>query len=415
MLVTRETANTGILPGIAAMAAVVAGLSMLGQFAIASYLPAFPVIADEMHVTTVQVQQSLTAYLLPFALMMPWHGAISDAVGRRRMILLGCALFVFGSLVCACATGIWGLHAGRALQGVSAGIGVIVGRAMVGDVFHGMTAQKVMALVAMIFALGPALAPVCGGWLLLWIGWRSIFVFLALVSASLLAACWLWVPETLPPARRHPLHPVSLARAYGAMLVDGRFIALALANAGVNVAIYVYVFTAPRFVTQYLGLSAQSFGWVFIPIVAGILFGSFVAHRIAGRISPVHSVLLGHAVMLLAGTFNLVVCTLRAPAMPWALVALPVFATGMIMTQPSLQLLALDCLPMRRGLASSGYVTTQQFGNFLLSALLVQLLDSTIKMAICMTGLQLLGLVMFVAAQRWTTGSGSRRRRNGSA
>lgn len=382
------------------MAAVVAGLSMLGQFAIASYLPAFPVIADDMHVTGAQVQQSLTAYLLPFVLMMPWHGAISDALGRRRMILLGCALFTLGSLVCAGATGIWGLHVGRALQGGSAGIGVIVGRAMVRDVFHGIKAQKVMALVAMIFALGPALAPVCGGWLLLWIGWRSIFVFLALVSASLLAACWLWVPETLPRARRHPLDPMSLARAYGNMLAHGRFIALALANAGVNVAIYVYVFTAPRFVTQYLGLGAQSFGWVFIPIVAGILFGALASHRIAGRVRPEQSVWIGHAIMLLAGTFNIAVCALHAPAMPWALVALPVFAAGMTITQPSLQLLALDCFPMRRGLASSGYVTTQQFGNLLLSALLVPLLDSPVKIAICMAGLQLFGLVTFLASQR---------------
>jgi DHA1 family bicyclomycin/chloramphenicol resistance-like MFS transporter len=401
MPASGETAHTEPMPGVAAMAAVVAGLSMLGQFAIASYLPAFPVIADDMHVTGAQVQQSLTAYLLPFVLMMPWHGAISDALGRRRMILLGCALFTLGSLVCAGASGIWGLHVGRALQGGSAGIGVIVGRAMVRDVFHGIKAQKVMALVAMIFALGPALAPVCGGWLLLWIGWRSIFIFLALVSASLLAACWLWVPETLPPARRHPLHPVSLALAYGSMLAHGRFIALALANAGVNVAIYVYVFTAPRFVTEYLGLGAQSFGWVFIPIVAGILFGALVSHRIAGRVRPEHSVWIGHAIMLLAGTFNIAVCALHAPAMPWALVALPVFAAGMTITQPSLQLLALDCFPTRRGLASSGYVTTQQFGNLLLSALLVPLLDSTVKIAICMAGLQLFGLVMFLTSQRW--------------
>ena len=374
---------------------------MLGQFAIATYLPAFAIMSDALHATNAQVQQSLTAYLLPFALMLPWHGAISDAVGRRRMILFGCALFTVGSLVCAGATGIGTLHAGRALQGVSAGIGVIVGRAMVRDVFDGMQAQQVMALVAMIFALAPALAPVCGGWLLLWTGWRSIFVFLALVSAVLLIACWQWVPETLPPARRHPLHPVLLARGYGSMLTHWRFIALTLANAGVNLGIYLYVFAAPTFVTQHLGLGAQSFGWLFIPIVAGILLGSLVSHRIAGKISPERSVLLGHAVMLLAGILNIAITTMHAPAMPWALMALPVFAAGMTITQPSLQLLALDCFPERRGLASSGYVTGQQFGNFLMAALLVPLLlDSTVKMALCMAGLQLLGLTMFVAAQR---------------
>jgi len=390
------------------MAAMAAGLSMLGQFAIATYLPAFAVMSNDLHASTAQVQQSLTAYLLPFALMIPWHGAISDAVGRRRMILLGCALFTLGSLICTGATGIAMLHAGRALQGVSAGIGVIVGRAMIRDVFDGMQAQKVMALVVMIFALAPALAPVCGGWLLLWMGWRSIFVFLALVSALLLVACWRWVPETLPPARRHPLHPVLLARAYGAMLTQRRFIALALANAGVNVAIYIYVFAAPRFVTEHLGLDAQSFGWLFIPIVSGILVGSLISHRIAGRMSPERSVMLGHAGMLLAGAFNIAVTVLHAPAFPWALVALPVFAAGMTITQPSLQLLALDCFPERRGLASSGYVTVQQFGNFLLSAFLVPLLlDSTVKMALCMAGLQLFGLIMFVASRRGTAAAAS--------
>ncbi|MGH8784192.1 MAG: multidrug effflux MFS transporter [Cupriavidus necator] len=397
--VPRGTPQSAPVPGVAAMAAMAAGLSMLGQFAIASYLPAFAVMGEDLHATAAQIQQSLTAYLLPFALMIPWHGAISDAVGRRRMILLGCALFTLGSLICAGATGIAMLHAGRAVQGVSAGIGVIVGRAMVRDVFDGMQAQKVMAIVAMIFALGPALAPVCGGWLLLWTGWRSIFVFLALVSASLLVACWQWVPETLPPARRHPLHPVFLARAFGSMLAHGRFLALALANAGVNVAIYLYVFSAPHFVTRYLGLGAQSFGWLFIPIVAGILIGSLIAHRIAGRISPARSILLGHAIMLVAGMFNIAVTTMSAPAMPWSLVALPIFATGMTITQPSLQLLALDCFPKRRGLASSGYVAMQQFGNFLLSALLVPMLDSLVKMAICMAALQMLGLAMFAAVQ----------------
>ncbi|MEK7695352.1 MAG: multidrug effflux MFS transporter [Pseudomonadota bacterium] len=388
-------------PSVGSKAALTAGLSMLGQFAIATYLPAFAAIANALHASTAEVQQSLTAYLLPFALLLPWHGAISDAIGRRRMILAGCVFFVAGSLVCAGATGIDMFYVGRALQGVGAGIGVIVGRAMVRDTFDGMQAQKVMALIAMIFALAPALAPICGGWLLVWMGWRSIFVFLALISGSLLVSCWIWVPETLPPACRHPMHPKLLARGYFAMLSSRRFMSLALANAGVNLAIYIYVFAAPRFVYQHLGLGAQSFGWLFIPIVAGIIAGALVAHRIAGRTSPESSVNRGHLVMMAAGVFNLAVAALHLPPMPWALVALPVFAAGMMMTQPSLQLLALDCFPERRGLASSGYVTAQQIGNLLSSALLVPLLlDSTMKMALGMAGLQIAGLVAFHVALR---------------
>jgi DHA1 family bicyclomycin/chloramphenicol resistance-like MFS transporter len=397
-----QGAQAGLqLPGIGAMAAMAAGLSMLGQFAIATYLPAFAAMGSALHASTAQVQQSLTAYLLPFALLLPWHGAISDAIGRRRMILAGCALFVVGSIVCAGATGIGMLYAGRAFQGVGAGIGVIVGRAMVRDAFDGMQAQQVMALIAMIFALAPALAPVCGGWLLVWAGWRSIFLFLALISGGLLVSCWLWVPETLPPARRHPLHPAVLARGYLGMLSSRRFMALSLANAGVNLAIYIYVFAAPRFVFQHLGLGAQSFGWLFIPIVTGIIAGALVAHRIAGRASPEASVMWGHAVMLAAVAFNVAVTVWQAPAMPWTLVALPIFAAGMMITQPSLQLLALDCFPERRGLASSGYVTVQQVGNLLSSALLVPLLlDSTVKMALGMAGLQAVGLVAFHVSRR---------------
>jgi DHA1 family bicyclomycin/chloramphenicol resistance-like MFS transporter len=380
---------------------LVAGLSMLGQFAIATYLPAFSVMALALHATPTQVQQSLSAYLLPFALMVPWHGAISDAIGRRRMILVGNALFTVGSLMCAASPSISLLYAGRALQGMSAGAGVIIGRAMVRDVFHGTDAQKIMALVAMIFALSPALAPVCGGWILLWTGWRGIFVFLAILSATLVVITWFFVPETLPPSRRHPLHPGSLGRAYATLFAKPRFVTLALANAAVNLGIYLYVLAAPTFVVKHLGLGAQSFGYLFVPIVLGLIAGAAVAHRIAGQGSPARSVLLGHLVMVVAGVINIGVNAMHASPLPRALVALPIFSLGMMLTQPSLQVMALDCFPERRGLASSCYLTVQQFGNFLSSALLVPLLlGSTLHMALGMAVLQCLGLVMFCIARR---------------
>ena len=301
---------------------------MLGQFAIATYLPAFDAIAKALHASPAQVQQSLTAYFLPFALMMLWHGAISDAVGRRRIILAGLLLFTLGSLVCAAAISIEMFYAGRVVQGLSSGIGVIVGRSMVRYIYNGVQAQKRMALIAMIFALAPALAPLCGGWLLAWTGWRGILLFLGGLSALLLLASWLWLPETLPPDRRHSLHPIKLASAYAAVFVDTRFIAITLTNAAVSAAIYVYVFSAPIFVTRHLGLGAQSFGWLFIPIVVGMVFGSAIAHRIAGHMTPWRCVGLGQAVMALAGIINIGINATALPAFPWALLPLPVFALG---------------------------------------------------------------------------------------
>jgi MFS family permease len=236
-------------------------------------------------------------------------------------------------------------------QGVSAGVGVVIGRAMVRDVFDGTEAQKIMALVAMIFALAPALAPVCGGWLLLWTGWRSIFIFLAILSACLVVVSWFLVPETLPPACRHRLDPVPLARAYATLLTKPRFVALALANAAVNLGIYLYVLAAPTFVVRHLGLGEQSFGYLFVPIVLGLIAGAAVAHRVAGGGSPARSVILGHLIMIVAGVINIAVNAMHASPLPWDLVALPIFGLGMMLTQPSLQVMALDCFPERRGLA----------------------------------------------------------------
>jgi DHA1 family bicyclomycin/chloramphenicol resistance-like MFS transporter len=205
----------------------------------------------------------------------------------------------------------------------------------------------------------------------------------------------------LPPARRHSLHPVELTKAYAAVFADRRFMAIALTNAAVITAIYVYVFGAPSFITRHLGLDAQSFGWLFIPIVGGMVVGSAVAHRFVGRMTPWRCVGIGHAVMALASVINIGINATDLPAFPWALLALPVFALGMTLTQPSLQMMALDCVPNRRGLASSCYMTVQQVANTLSSALLVPALaESILHMALGAAALQVVGALIFGLAMR---------------
>ncbi|MCY1423413.1 Multidrug resistance protein MdtL [compost metagenome] len=286
------------------------------------------------------------------------------------------------------------------LQGLSAGVGIVVGRAMLRDRFDGVLAQKQLAMVAILFSLAPALAPVCGGWLLPLVGWRGIFAFLAVLSALLWLGCWRYLDETLPAERRQSLRPLVLTRGFVGLLRDGRYLLVCLANAGVNTAIYLYVLGAPTFVTRHLGLGPQSFAWLFLPIVGGLLLGSFAAHRAAGRQAPERAVLIGYALMLAAALLNIGAALWLPVGVPWSLLALPLFGFGLMLTQPGLQLLALDRFPERRGLASSGYVTIQQASNALSAAVLVPLLlDSTLGLALGMGALVVLALLAFGLAQ----------------
>ena len=194
------------------IAILLAALAALGPFSIDTYLPSFPEIGEALGATPLQVQQTLTAYLLPFAIMTLWHGAISDALGRRRVILVALGLFALASAACVFATRIEHLWILRALQGMTAGAGIVIGRAIVRDLFDGAPAQRLMANITMMFALAPAIAPMIGGWLQALFGWRSVFGLLVLMTFALWLACLRLLPETLPAARRQPLHAAYLWR-----------------------------------------------------------------------------------------------------------------------------------------------------------------------------------------------------------
>jgi len=342
-------------------------LSALGPFCIDAYLPAMPEIAERFGVPMAAVQGTLTAYMIPFSLMTLWHGALSDSFGRRRVVLLGLAVFLFASLGCALAPSLGWLLAFRMLQGATAGMGMVVGRAIVRDLYDGAAAQRLMALVAIIFAIAPAIAPVIGGWLHTWLGWRSIFGFMVLYTFMLILSLRRFLPETLDHSRRQPFNPGFLARSYLGVLKNRGFmltcVAVSLAGAG----LFVYVFSAPVFLMKHLHVSETGFLWLFGPITAGIVTGNLIAVRLAGKISILRAAFLGCGVMLASACINLTMNLLMAPSLPWAV--LPVFGhmLGMSIALPSLTLKAIDFFPNQRGLAASCQSFIQSTGNSLLS------------------------------------------------
>ncbi|HMY07503.1 MAG TPA: MFS transporter, partial [Accumulibacter sp.] len=196
------------------LAILLAALVAIGPFSVDTYLPSFADIADSLRASPLQVQQTVTAYLLTATVMTLFHGAISDAVGRRRVLLTMVILYALASAGCMLAHRVEILWLFRALQGMTAGAGIIVGRAIVRDLYQGSDGQRMVSQIMMIFAIAPIIAPLCGGWLQTWFGWRSVFAFLLLFSALLAVICWLRLPETLPSFQRRSLKPRDLAERY---------------------------------------------------------------------------------------------------------------------------------------------------------------------------------------------------------
>ena len=368
--------KTAIPPS--ALAALLAGLSAIGPFSIDAYLPSMEEIGQELGVSSLAVQQTLTAYMVPFALMTLWHGSISDALGRRRVILWGMALFGLASIACACATSLTALLVFRCLQGATAGAGMVVGRAIVRDLFHGADAQRVMAQVTISFAIAPAVAPVIGGWLHVWFGWRAVFVFLVLFTALCWTLCLRVLPETLAPERRQPLHPIYLARSYWSVLLSVPFVAACLCVTLNFTGFFIYVMSAPVFLMEYLHVSATGFLWLFGPLTLGMAGGAWLSGRVAGRLSPVRTMLWSYLLMGGAAGANLLYHFLRPPALPWSVAPLFFFVFGAALCYPSLTLLALDLFPTKRGLAASCQ-SFAQTGGAAINAVIAPLLWGSMR------------------------------------
>ena len=341
------------VPSRTRLAILLAAMAMLGPFSIDAYLPAFPEIERSLDASALQVQQTMTAYLLAFAVMILWHGALSDALGRRIVILVSLVVFVVASFGCASAHSIQYLWAFRILQGLSAGAGIVVGRAIVRDLYAGPEAEKLLSLVTMIFAIAPAIAPIFGGWVVETFDWRTIFLALFVYSFLLLWAAWRLLPETLPIEQRQPFNAASLWASYRSVLSTVRFYAYAGTVAFGFVGLFIYVAAAPVFIIDHLHLSQREFGWFFIPSVAGVFLGALFANRSAGRWKIGKQVRAGYLLMGAASLANLGYHLVLPPAVPWSVMPIFFYTMGMSITAPGVTLMVLDLFPTHRGVAAS--------------------------------------------------------------
>jgi DHA1 family bicyclomycin/chloramphenicol resistance-like MFS transporter len=380
-----------------ALAFLLACLGMLGPFSIDTYLPAFTGIARSVGATPVEMQQTLSAYLFGFALMNLFHGSLSDSLGRRPVVLWGIAVFTLASAGCAMADHIGTLVFWRAVQGMSAGAGIVVSRAVIRDMFPPADAQRVMSQVTIYFGIAPAIAPMIGGFLFVHLDWHAIFWFLTAIGVALWIANYKLLPETLHAEQKQPFNPRNLMRGYWTLGSNPRFIALALASGIPFNGMFLYVLSAPVFLGELLQLRPEQFFWFFLLTIAGIMGGAFVSGRLAGRIKPQHQIRHGFVIMLVVSLLNLGLNLAFTPHVSWALFPIAVFAFGWALMVPVVTLMVLDLVPERRGMASSFQACVGSVANGIVAGVIAPLvMHSTIGLAVASLLMMSIGIVAWV-------------------
>jgi DHA1 family bicyclomycin/chloramphenicol resistance-like MFS transporter len=238
-------------------------LSALGPFAIDLYLPALPRIADDLGTSASVTQLTLTACLLGLGAGQLVAGPISDRVGRRVPLIVGMLLFAVSSALCAVVPSAGALVALRFVNGLAGAVGIVLGRAVVRDLYGGARMARVFSRIVVVVAIAPAVAPVVGAQVLHLTSWRGCFVVLAAIGTALLVAALTVLPETLPPERRSEGGLGAAFQAYRRFLGDRAFLAYAVSSGLAFAAMFAYIAGSPFVLEDIHGLSPAMFSIVF--------------------------------------------------------------------------------------------------------------------------------------------------------
>ena len=372
----------------------------LAPFGMHILVPSMPGLVDRFDTDYATVQLTLTLYLIGQGAAQLIYGPLSDRYGRRPVMLGGMVFYVLASAFCAVAGSIEALVAGRILQAIGGCAGMVLGRAIIRDVLDRDRGAGMIAAVTMAMAVAPALAPLIGGHVDDWLGWRAIFLGLALIGVALSAAMFLVLRET-NHQRLTRLDLSAMFRHYGDLLGNRVFLGYAASTAVTMAAYFSFLAGTPFILVELMGETAAAYGNYFILVVAGYIFGNFLASRLSVRLGGNAMMTIGIAVSLVAITTMLLLNRILPPhpLLLFGPMALHVIGNGM--SQPNGISAAVGVRPDIAG-AASGLMGFIQMSVCAAATLLVgHLLASTATpMIAVMLGLSALAAVFFAAARR---------------
>src|SRR5450631_3718631 len=284
-----------------ALTALLAALTAIAPLTTDMYLPSLPDIARQLDASTAQVQLTISAYLIGYAVGQLFYGPLSDRHGRKPVLLAALALYSVASLACVLSTSIEMLIAARFVQALGGCGGIVLARAIVRDLYSGARAGRELSMMGSVMALAPVLAPIAGGVLQTGFGWRSIFVTLVAAGLAGAGVVWLLLPETLASRAAEPVSPSTMLKSYRAVVRNPAYLAyLALATTS-YAGLFAWISGASFVLQNLYGLSPFNFGVAFAVGSVGYMTGATIAARLVIRLGIDGTLGVGAAALAAGG------------------------------------------------------------------------------------------------------------------
>ncbi|MGL4240911.1 MAG: multidrug effflux MFS transporter [Beijerinckiaceae bacterium] len=340
-------------PGTFGMTALLAMLTALGPLSTDLYLPSLPSMARGFGTDLSRVQLTLSVFIFGFAIGQIFYGPISDKFGRRPVILFGLGLYCIGAAICAIAPTAETLIAARLVQAIGACGPIVLGRAIVRDVYEGAQAAKELSRMGMLMGLVPAVAPLIGGVMEPLFGWRANFILLVTGGAALTAAVILLLPETIRERRPEPLSLASVFANFGAVLRNPSFRVYAGMNSLTFAGLFGFI-SGSSFVLQgAYGFSPMAFAVAFSIMCVGFIGGTVVTQAIVGRLGTAGTIRLGSICLAAGGIAMLAAMAAGLGAEAAVIAPMTVYAFGVGLVMPATNASAMMPFGNRAGSASS--------------------------------------------------------------
>jgi DHA1 family bicyclomycin/chloramphenicol resistance-like MFS transporter len=347
-------------PGTFALTALLAALSAIGPLTTDMYLPSLPDIASKLDASTPQVQLTLSAYLIGFAVGQIFYGPLSDRHGRKTILLAAMGLYCVATLACAFSTSIEMLIVARALQALGGSGGIVLARAIVRDLYSGSRAGRELSLIGSVMALAPVFAPIVGGVMQTGFGWRSIFITLTAASIGGVAVVVLMLPETLKLRAAERVSIGSILASFRVVARNPVYVAYLAMGSTCYAGLFAWISGASFVLQNLYGLTPFHFGIAFALGSLGYMTGATIAARLVVRLGLDGIIGVGACALTAGGLGMMLSVALGLTSALSLILPVAVYLAGLGMVLPQSIAGALTPFPERAGAASSLFGFVQQ-------------------------------------------------------